>query len=153
MKYKTTKNLTEIKGCADDLDPVSILNFISQNEFEIRPHWKFEEELTKAGGTARFKAILEMNLQFLCQADGQNKKDSKVACAKLALYMIAPVAFKQRYSDEKVDKTAILKAFAPENRLQEGPSTFDEKSILISDPRLHQLGHLFEPYTPYTYLK
>lgn len=33
MGYYTTKNINEIKGCTDELDPVSLLNFLVEQEF------------------------------------------------------------------------------------------------------------------------
>ena len=62
VKFKTEKPIDEIRGCNEEIDDISMLNFVITEEFKIRPNWVFEEQLTKVGGTARFKAILNMNL-------------------------------------------------------------------------------------------
>ena len=89
VKFSTSKDLFQIKGCTDEIDSVSILSFICENEFQSRPDFKYEEVLLNR----RFKATLEINLEFLCCAEGQNKKEAKFLCAKMAIFLIAPNAF------------------------------------------------------------
>lgn len=150
------KEIDEIRGCNEELDFISMLNFVITEEFQIRPNWVFEEHLTKVGGTARFKAMLNMNLNFICQNDGQNKKDAKINCSKVALMVLAPKVFAQMCPDEQIDNKLILDCFTPPDNIetkQVPKEEIDESKITISDPRLHELTHLFKPYTPYTYIK
>lgn len=47
--YFTLKGMDEIKGCNDQLDPIGMLAFITQNEFQIRPNWVFKEKYNRDG--------------------------------------------------------------------------------------------------------
>jgi hypothetical protein len=62
-----------------------MLNHVCQEEFQIRPVFEHELLPSKLGGSTGYKAILKFNQKVICQSSGQNKKDSKFACAKLAL--------------------------------------------------------------------
>ena len=95
--YFTLKGLDEIKGCTDQLDPIGLLSFITQNEFQIRPNWVFKEKYNRDGSVCQFIAILEFNSHPICQASGQNKKEAKIGCSKIALCVVAPTIFKQRF--------------------------------------------------------
>ena len=121
-----------------------------------------------------FHAILELNANVICVGSGQNKKDAKFHCAKDALSLIAPKIYKARWTIselefntlvQKVLKTKRNFSTALKKKEQEkdgGDSGIREEflddadlaqNIVISDPRLIKMTHLFEPYAPYTYLK
>ena len=55
----------------------------------------YEEVVTNL----KFKATLEVNLEFLCCAEGQNKREAKFLCAKIAIFLLAPNAFSQRFPE------------------------------------------------------
>lgn len=156
--FFTDKGLGEIKGCSDQLDPIGILNFITQNEFQIRPNWVFREKHNRSGGVCQFIAILEFNTNQICQAAGQNKKEAKIACAKIALCVVAPNMFKQRFpqdADSEKMKEIISQqkqSTVTEQRHNEEQKKLEDE-ITLGDDRLLQMPHILKPYTPYTYLK
>ena len=78
------KHLDEIKGCSDENDSVSNLNFICENVFQMRPHYSYEEETRKNGSSLQFIASVHLNSTYLCSAVGKNKKVAKMQCAKKA---------------------------------------------------------------------
>ena len=125
---------------------------ICQEEFQIRPVFDHETLQSKFGGITGFRAILKFNQKVICHSQGQNKKDAKFACAKLAIQLVAPNVFKQRYPNEKFqeveehDLQNIVPADKDENEILTPEDQLNlENEITLSDPRLQTMTHLFKP--------
>jgi len=97
----TLKKIYEVQGAHDEMDSVSLLQFISESEFQLRPTWLFKEVLhPKTGHIIKFICTIEFNKQKICDGQGQNKKEAKSHAAKAALRIVAPVMFEQKYQGE-----------------------------------------------------
>lgn len=58
----------------------------------------------------KFKVTLDFGGDHICYGYGRNKKDAKTACAKMGVYIVAPVAYQSRFGDEKpIDSEKVTK--------------------------------------------
>lgn len=114
-KYKTLKDLYEIKALHDELDQLNILIQVCEREFQTHPNWRYGETINRFGGVSEYIAILDFNQDFICSMKGKNKKEAKFACARMALSLVAPNVFRQRYPKENYTRQLIFEATNPEN--------------------------------------
>lgn len=101
------------------LDSVSLLNFICENEFQLRPNWEYDENktmmayspkqvskptqisLTGSNANNKFTAILDFNGFLICTGEADNKKAARERCARFAICIVAFNIYSTRFSPEE----------------------------------------------------
>lgn len=56
----------------------------------------------------KFKAVLDFGSKIICTADDNNKKQAKFKCARLAICLLAPKIYEQRFSTEDDYVSAVF---------------------------------------------
>ena len=79
------------------MDDISLALQICCSEVQQTPKFLFADEKNATGLTVKYYAFFTLNGNKVSIATGQNKKEAKKKSAKIALILVAPVVYAEKY--------------------------------------------------------